>query len=81
MTTSEADRLRSARMFHRQTLGPVYDNFSTTLYRYAMRLTLDGEVAVGCVGETFGRILLALRDSNGPTTRLRCRVNCGCPTA
>ena len=58
--------LQRARAFDLQALAEIYDLFSPVLYRYAVRLLNDAEVAEECVTETFSRFLRALKSNNGP---------------
>jgi RNA polymerase sigma-70 factor (ECF subfamily) len=68
---SEADLLTEARRFEADALGQIYDRFSPALYRYALRLLGQPDVAEECVAETFSRFLLALRRGGGPTEHLQ----------
>ncbi len=47
-------------------LGEIYDCYSPGVYRYAMRLLGDVELAEECVAETFSRFLKALHNGGGP---------------
>jgi RNA polymerase sigma-70 factor, ECF subfamily len=63
---SELLLLERARQFDRQALAEIYDLFSSGLYRYAMRLLGDPQLAEECVAETFSRFLHALQARKGP---------------
>jgi RNA polymerase sigma-70 factor (ECF subfamily) len=52
-------------------LVEIYDQYSPRLYRYALRLLGDPEVAEDCVAETFSRFLQALKRGGGPTSNLQ----------
>jgi RNA polymerase sigma-70 factor (ECF subfamily) len=64
--SSEPELMQLARQFNHQALAQIYDNYSPALYRYAMRLLGDQNLAEDCVAETFKRYLQALRDDRGP---------------
>jgi RNA polymerase sigma-70 factor (ECF subfamily) len=57
--------------FEDQALIEVYDHYSPEIYRYAARLLGNQQLAEDCVGETFSRFLLALKNNNGPQQYLR----------
>ncbi|MCS7011614.1 MAG: sigma-70 family RNA polymerase sigma factor [Anaerolineales bacterium] len=63
---SDSLLLERARQFDRQALAEIYDLYSPGLYRYAMRLLGDPQLAEECVAETFSRFLHALKDGKGP---------------
>jgi len=69
--TSEKKLLKLARRFDQQTLGEIYDQYSPGLYRYAMRLLGNVDLAEECVAETFSRFLHALRGGGGPQDHLQ----------
>ncbi len=68
---SENELLRRAHQFDQQALGQIYDTYSPGLYRYAMRLLGEVDLAEECVAETFSRFLMALRNGGGPTNHLQ----------
>ena len=68
---NEAQLLRRARAWDMEALGAIYDGYSPLLYRYAMRLLGDPDVAEECVAETFSRFLQALRGGGGPKQHLK----------
>ncbi len=67
----EAQLLQRARAWDMEALGAVYDAYSPLLYRYAMRLLGDADVAEECVAETFSRFLHALHAGGGPKRHLK----------
>src|SRR5512139_13458 len=71
MSTSETDLLQHARCFEAEALGEIYDQYSPRLYRYALRLVGQPDLAEECVAETFSRFLLALRNHGGPKAQLQ----------
>lgn len=52
-------------------LVEIYDQYSPRIYRYALRLLGDPDVAEDCVAETFSRFLQALKRGGGPTSNLQ----------
>jgi RNA polymerase sigma-70 factor (ECF subfamily) len=60
-----------ARRFEQDALTAIYDQYSSRLYRYAMRLMGDVYLAEECVAETFDRFLKALRSGGGPRDHLQ----------
>lgn len=65
------DLLQRARQLEEAALAEIYDKWSDDLYRYAMRLLGDPNLAEDCVAETFSRLLHALKRGGGPTHHLR----------
>ena len=65
------DLLQRARRFEGAALAEIYDQWSDDLYRYAMRLLGDPNLAEDCVAETFSRFLHALHRGGGPKEHLR----------
>jgi RNA polymerase sigma-70 factor (ECF subfamily) len=65
------DLLQRARLLEEAALAEIYDRWSDDLYRYAMRLLGDSDLAEDCVAETFRRLLHALNRGGGPTQHLR----------
>jgi len=63
--------LQGARRFDMGALAEIYDTFSPAIYRYAMRLLGDTDVAEECVAETFSRFLMALKNGKGPREHLQ----------
>lgn len=52
-------------------LTDIYDRYNPGLYRYALRLLGDAQLAEDCLSETFSRFLQALRAGQGPETHLQ----------
>ncbi|HNT53418.1 MAG TPA: sigma-70 family RNA polymerase sigma factor [Anaerolineaceae bacterium] len=71
MVLTEKDLLSGARSFDLDMLGVIYDRYSSGIYRYAMRLLGDENLAEDCVSETFSRFLKALRAGQGPRDHLQ----------
>ncbi len=63
--------LARARQMETAALVQIYDLYSDELYRYAMRLGGNPDLAEECVAETFARLLDALRRDRGPREFLR----------
>lgn len=63
--------LRRAQQFDDQALAEIYDRWSPALYRYAMRLLGESDLAEECVSETFSRFLTTLKNGNGPKDYLQ----------
>ena len=68
---TDSDLLKRARTLERQALTEVYNGFSPGLYRYAIRLLGDPDLAEECVAETFVRFLRAVHRGGGPRQHLR----------
>lgn len=67
----ELSLLEQARRLETQALIQIYDLYSDELYRYAVRLSGDPDLAEECVAETFARLLEAFRRGQGPRQSLR----------
>ena len=67
----EHDLLRRARVFERQALTEIYDQYSHKLYNYAVRQLGDADLAEECVAETFARFLRAIKSGGGPEKYLQ----------
>lgn len=63
--------LQGARRFDEESLVEVYDCYSAGLYRYALRLLGNEDLAEECVAETFQRLLLALKAGRGPQRAIK----------
>ncbi len=63
--------LAMVNQFDEQALVEVYDRYSPELYRYAVRMLGDQDLAEECVAETFSRFLGALKRGSGPRQCLR----------
>lgn len=60
-----------AKRFDSQALAEIYDSLSPAIYRYALRLLGEQELAKECMAETFQRFLTALQRGAGPDDYLR----------
>jgi RNA polymerase sigma-70 factor, ECF subfamily len=63
--------LERARRFEEHALEEIYNNHSPGIYRYAMRLLGNQDLAEEGVAETFSRFLIALKNSGGPRENIR----------
>jgi RNA polymerase sigma-70 factor (ECF subfamily) len=54
----------------KEDLIEIYEHFSPRLYRYAIRLLGQADLAEECVAETFSRFLLILKKGGGPRDHL-----------
>jgi RNA polymerase sigma-70 factor (ECF subfamily) len=70
MATEQA-LLQRVQQYDLEALAQVYDRYSPGLYRYAMRLMGDEDLAEECVAETFDRFLSALKGGRGPQRYLQ----------
>jgi RNA polymerase sigma-70 factor, ECF subfamily len=68
---SDRKLLEKAQLFEEQALAEIYDRWSPVLYRYALRLLGETDLAEECVAETFRRFLTALQHGNGPREYLQ----------
>lgn len=68
---SEARLLQRARQYEQKALVEIYDLYSPALYRYAIRLLNNPDLAEECVAESFSRLLSALHKQGGPKKHLR----------
>lgn len=68
---AETMLLTETRTFSRQDLVGIYEEHSPGIYRYAVRLLGDRDLAEDCVSETFSRFLHAVRQGGGPRDNLR----------
>lgn len=60
-----------ARQFDPQALADIFDVYSPRIYRYAVRLLGDSDLAQECMAETFRRFLTALQHGSGPVDHLQ----------
>jgi RNA polymerase sigma-70 factor (ECF subfamily) len=70
-TNAEQDLLEGAGAFDEAALSEIYARYSPELYRYAIRLLGDVQLAEDCVADTFSRFLQALRRGRRPRANLR----------
>jgi RNA polymerase sigma-70 factor (ECF subfamily) len=67
----EKELLTRVREFEQSALAEAYDQHSTELFRYAVRLLGDPDLAEECVAETFSRFLHAVHGGGGPKQHMR----------
>jgi RNA polymerase sigma-70 factor (ECF subfamily) len=67
----ENQLLELAKQYDQTALAEIYDSYSPGLYRYAVRLLNNPDLAEDCVAETFSRFLNALQNHGGPKKYLR----------
>ncbi len=63
--------LEHAQHFEAEALAEIFDCYNAGLYRYALRLLGDSDLARECMAETFSRFLQALRRGAGPDDYLQ----------
>ena len=68
---SETKLLAQARSFDLTALGEIYECYSPGVFRYAIRLLGQRDLAEECVAETFSRFLKALHNGGGPKEYLQ----------
>jgi RNA polymerase sigma-70 factor, ECF subfamily len=70
---TEADQalLERAQRFDHEALAEIFDRYNAGIFRYAMRLLGDSELARECMSETFSRFLKTTRQGAGPTDYLQ----------
>jgi RNA polymerase sigma-70 factor (ECF subfamily) len=69
--SSEKHLIKQAREFNEQALAEIYDRYSPSLYRYAIRLLGNADQAEDCIAETFSRFLHVLQKGGGPNQYLQ----------
>ncbi len=69
--SEERELLERASELNTAALAEIYDTYSPGLYRYAMRLLGDPDLAEDCVAETFTRFLKSLQNRHGPRDHLQ----------
>lgn len=68
---TEEELLIKAKVFDLDSLGLIYDKYSPGIYRYALRLLGEENLAEDCVADTFSRFLKTLRTGHGPEMHLQ----------
>ncbi len=63
--------LSGARRYEEEILAEIYDRYSPSLYRYAVRQLGEPDLAEECVADKFSRFLGALRGGGGPRKHLK----------
>ncbi len=69
--SSEVLLLERARRFEQEALAEIFDCHNAGIFRYAMRLLGDVELARECMSDTFSRLLNALHSGSGPKDYLQ----------
>ena len=68
---TDQDLLARAQRFEEEALAEIFDLYHAGIYRYAMRLLGDEELARDCMSETFSRFLVSLQRGAGPQEHLQ----------
>ena len=68
---SERTLLNMARKMDQEALVKIFDLYSSTLFKYALRLCSDPVMADHVVGDVFAKLLEQLAAGNGPRDNLR----------
>lgn len=68
---ADAILLEAARDMDKEALMQIFDQYSSPLYNYALRLCNDPVEADQIVGDVFAKLLEQLSTGNGPSTNLR----------
>jgi RNA polymerase sigma-70 factor (ECF subfamily) len=68
---TDASYLQRIQRFEKEALAELYDRFSPGIFRYALRLLGEADLAEECVAETFSRLLHGLRAGRGPDRYLQ----------
>ncbi len=63
--------LEQAKRFESEALAQIFDYYNDGIYRYALRLLGDSDMARECISETFSRFLKALHHGAGPVEYLQ----------
>jgi RNA polymerase sigma-70 factor (ECF subfamily) len=63
--------LERAQHFDADALAEIFDCYNASIYRYALRLLGDPDLARECMSETFSRFLHALQRGAGPNEYLQ----------
>jgi len=68
--TLQAALLHRVRQWDEDALATAYDEFAPAIHRYAYRLTGHPDIAEEIVSETFHRLLVSLKNGDGPRRNL-----------
>ena len=68
---TELDLLNAARRMNKEALIKIFDQYSSALFQYALRLGGDPMLADHVVGDVFVKLLDQLSQGNGPRKNLR----------
>jgi len=71
ITEEDVLLVQKAAAFNEAALAEIYDRYQNPLYRYALRLLGNEQLAEDCLSETFLRFLKALRQGNFPSVNLQ----------
>jgi RNA polymerase sigma-70 factor (ECF subfamily) len=63
--------IEKATRFEQAALGEIFDRYHAGIFRYALRLLGEPELARECMAETFSKFLSALRRGIGPADHLQ----------
>ena len=69
--SEERELLELASKLNTAALAEIYDTYSPGLYRYAVRMLGDPDLAEDCLAETFSRFLKSLENGHGPRDHLQ----------
>jgi RNA polymerase sigma-70 factor (ECF subfamily) len=69
--TPEKELITRAARFEQPALEEIFDRYHAGIFRYALRLLGDPELARECMSETFSKFLSALRRGIGPAEHLQ----------
>lgn len=70
-SANDRSLLERARHFEKEALAEIFDCYNAGIFRYALRLLGDPDLARECMSETFSRYLNALQHGSGPNENLR----------
>jgi RNA polymerase sigma-70 factor (ECF subfamily) len=68
---SEKELLSDALRFDEIAMAEIYNLISPGLYRYALRMVNNPDIAEECVAEAFSRFIEALKNGGGPQRHLK----------
>lgn len=68
---TDQELLERVQRFEEEALAEVFDRYNAGIYRYAMRLLGDEDLAQDCLSETFSRFLGAVQRGAGPQEHLQ----------
>ncbi len=71
ITEEDKTLLHKAASFDEAALAEIYDRYENPLYRYAMRLLGNRQLAEDCISDTFLRFLRSLRNGSIPGENLQ----------
>ena len=71
ITEEDKVLLHKAASFDEAALAEIYDRYQNPLYRYAMRLLGNRQLAEDCISDTFLRFLRSLRNGSIPGENLQ----------